>query len=243
MGQSSSGKPAADAAVRELSVLRHELLNVLHGMTGVTRLLQDSGLDAEQRAWLEALQQSVSQAGHLVRAAAPWESNGVSENTPAPGFNGTALLEQVVLAHTAAAEDKGLCLELSIEAAVPGRWRGDACLLRQLLDNVLGNAVKYTERGWIRLAAALDGDTTVVLSVSDTGPGIPEAERELVFQARRRGAGGRGHPGCGLGLWLSRRIARRLGGEIRCHAAPGGGAEFRVSLPGLACSRPYDQPW
>ena len=221
-------------------MLRHELLNVLQGMESVTRALQLSGLSGEQEKWLEAMQRSVQQADYLVRAAAPWECSGVEEPR---AFNGHALLEQVTLAHAAAAAEKGLAVKLSIASGLPCGWRGDACLLRQLLDNVVGNAVKYTKRGEVKLSAVPAEGSMVVLTVSDTGPGIPEAEREVVFEARQRGSGGREHPGSGLGLWLSRRIVTRLGGDICCHSAPGGGAEFRVSLPGLACSGPYRQPW
>jgi signal transduction histidine kinase len=223
--------------------LRHELLNVLQGMAGVTRQLQLSGLTSEQKMWLEAMQRSVDQADYLVRAAAPWEKGGVAESGPSRRFNGKVLLEQALLAHMNAAREKGLSLKLSVAPGLPIRWRGDACLVRQLLDNLLGNAVKFTTRGEVRLSARLERDATVVLTVADTGPGIPEPERELVFRARERGSGGRDQPGCGLGLWLSRRIATRLGGEICCHAAPGGGAEFSVSLPGLAGSGSCDQSW
>lgn len=223
--------------------MRHELLNVLQGMAGVTRQLQLSGLTGEQEKWLEAMQRSVDQADYLVRAAAPWENSGVAEPEPSRRFNGKILLEQALLAHMNAAQEKGLSLKLSVPPGLPIRWQGDACLVRQLLDNLLGNAVKFTMRGEVRLGAHLDRDAMLVLTVVDTGPGVPEAERELVFQARERGSGGRDQPGCGLGLWLSRRIATRLGGEICCHAAPGGGAEFRVSLPGLACSGSCDQSW
>ena len=95
MGQTSGNDPAANSAVRELSVLRRELLNVLQGMESVTRLLRSTGLTGEQEKWLEAMQRSVQQADYLVRAAVPWERDGVEERAPSRVFNGIALLEQV----------------------------------------------------------------------------------------------------------------------------------------------------
>ena len=233
MGEPSLNERTGVPAVHELSVLRHELLNVLHGLTGMARLLHRSGLTAEQRGWLEAIRQSADQAAFLVRAAAPWEYVRVSECDPAKDFNGILLLKQSLLAHTPAANTKGLSLALSITPGVPERWRGDAFLLRQLLDNLLGNAVKFTVQGEVRLTARLEHEDTVILAVSDTGPGVPAAERELIFRARERGTLGRDKPGCGLGLWLCRQIVSRLGGEISCIPAAGGGAEFQVRLPQL----------
>jgi len=242
MGQSSSNDRTAVPAVRELSVLRHELLNVLQGLAGMARLLRSSGLTQEQKGWLAAMQQSVDQAGYLVRAAASWEYGGVAECVPKQEFNGSILLQQVILAHTPAAQAKRLDLLLKHAPNLPVRWHGDACLIRQLLDNLVGNAVKFTAHGEVRISAHLESGGTVVLVVSDTGPGVPAPERELIFKARERGSRGWDKPGSGLGLWLSRRIVTRLGGEICCQPSPGGGAEFRVSLPQLACSRESDYP-
>lgn len=234
MGQPSFDERTAVPAAHELSVLRHELLNVLHGLTGMTGLLHRSGLTSEQLGWLEAIRQSVDQAAFLVRAAASWEYGGVAEKAPAEDFNGVLLLEQLLLAHTPAANTKGLDLSLSLASGLPERWQGDAFLLRQLLDNLLGNAVKFTAKGSIQLAARLEDDSTIVLAVSDTGPGVPAEERKRIFEARERGSLGKNKPGYGLGLWLSRQIVTRLGGEISCLPAAGGGAEFWVRLPRLA---------
>lgn len=234
MGQTSSGENTAGLAVREISVLRHELLNVLLGLTGMARLLHGSGLTAEQREWIEAMDRSVEQAAYLVHAAASWERCGVAERRPPPEFNGIRLLEQVVLAHTPAAQSKGLSLRLSCSPGLPARWRGELGLLRQLLDNLLGNAVKFTDHGEVAVSARVGREGSILLAVRDTGPGVRPTELKRIFEARERGSSGQGKPGSGLGLWLSRRIVERMGGEISCHPAPDGGAEFRVSLPRLA---------
>ncbi|HEU4455988.1 MAG TPA: ATP-binding protein, partial [Longimicrobium sp.] len=142
-----------------------------------------------------------------------------------------ALVESVGEAMRGAAEAKGLALEVEVDAAA-GRARTDAGLVRQILSNLLGNALKFTDAGAVRVRARRDGER-VVIEVADTGPGIAPEHQEKVFEAffqvdpsttRREG-------GTGLGLALSREFAALLGGEVTLHCAPGEGSTFALILP------------
>lgn len=132
--------------------------------------------------------------------------------------------------YAATAEERGIALETDLpSAAVP--FRGHCGRIQQLLGNLLDNALKFTPRGG-RVALALRvEDGTARLEVADTGPGVPEGEREIVFRRFWRGDASRTLPGNGLGLALVRAVATAYGGSALCLANPGGGARFVVTLP------------
>lgn len=229
MGQDSTAVRAEQPPVDELDVLQHELGNVLHGVACVAGLLRDSGLDAQQRRWLAAIERACVQARSLLdrtlRAAAP---------APAGGFDGRRVLEDAVLAQHDPAARRGIAIELRCAPDLPERWRGDPCLLRQLLDNLLQNALRHGGHGPVAVEAgrAAGERAALVLRVRDSGPGVADAER-LFLPYRRGAATDAATPGRGLGLFVCRRIARGLGGEIRYVDERSGGACFEVRLPGV----------
>ncbi len=219
--------------------LGHELGNVLNGLLGMTRLVRDSGLNAEQEYWLEAIEQSGRQLRSLVesflqeprRPGEPLRLNPVD-------LDGIELLEQALLAHAPAARDAAGRLLLTVAPALPRSWRCDPCMLRQVLDNLLGNAIKFTPAGEVVLEALTptDGDWppgTLRLAVVDTGPGIDAALGRRMFRAYERGVDGVRDtaPGYGLGLFICRRIVHAMGGAIGWSSPDAGGARFEVTLP------------
>jgi signal transduction histidine kinase len=129
----------------------------------------------------------------------------------------------------------GLCAEeasrVEVEAAgAPVTVRGDARLLRRLVRNLLDNALRHGGGAGLEVWAGPEGDQAV-LRVCDRGPGVPEAERERIFDPFYQAPGAPAAGGSGLGLALVREIARHHGGDVRCLARKGGGACFRVQLP------------
>jgi hypothetical protein len=225
----------------------HELGNVLHGLLGMARLVRDSGLNAEQDRWLRAIEQSGQQLRCLVDSfrQGPVRSGEGAGCCPA-AIDGVDLLEQALLAHAPAARARANRLWLATSPELPRRWVADARLLRQLLDNLLGNALKFTRSGEVVLKAGIGpgvvGDCeTLVLAVEDSGPGIRPELGERMFRAYERGhaplqdeAGG-----CGLGLFICQRIVQTLGGSIAWSTPADGGARFTVTLPGvLPAARP-----
>ena len=221
--------------------LGHELGNVLNGLLGMARLVRDSGLNAEQERWLRAIEHSGRQMRWLVDA---FRCDPVPEGKhicPEPiDVDGIELLEQAVLAHAPSAREQRNRLILAVDTDLPRYWRCDPRLLRQVLDNLLGNALKFTRSGEVLLEAsrptenglAFDG---LILSVVDSGPGIDPALGQRMFGAYERGsalvAGQSG--GQGLGLFICRRIVEAMGGSIGCSDSETGGARFELHLPGV----------
>ncbi len=146
------------------------------------------------------------------------------------------LVGEVLDLHTANARHKGLDLHADLGAELPSRITTDPRMMRQILINLVGNAVKFTTAGRIEvavhLAARADG-TRLVCDVSDSGPGIAPADQKRLFQSFVQGEAGlgRSHGGTGLGLSLSRRMARQLGGDITVHSRLGLGSTFTLDLP------------
>jgi signal transduction histidine kinase len=146
-----------------------------------------------------------------------------------------ALVDDVGASHRVAVENAGLTFDTSIETDVD-RVFTDPARVVEVLDNLLSNATKYTTHGQVRLTMSQDGNSApgpgewVAISVEDTGPGIPHDQQERIFEefSRLRTDGA---PGAGLGLAISRRIARLLGGDVTVESAEGVGARFTLWLP------------
>jgi hypothetical protein len=232
--RSSSG----DEAMAELG---HELGNVLNGLLGMTRLVRESDLNLEQDRWLKAIEQSGRQLRRLVDAFGPGPRG---ESGPSASrsvlLDGVELLEQAVLSHAPAALQSANRLLLCVDPSLPREWRCDPCLLRQLLDNLLGNALKFTREGEVLLEAMRvdggpQGGDLLVLRVSDSGPGISRTVAPRMFEAYQKGdaLSCEGPGNRGLGLFICQRIARAIGGEISWSAPAGGGVRFEVRLPGV----------
>lgn len=230
-----------------LDALGHELGNVLNGLLGMAQLLRESGLAAEQARWLGAIEHAGRHMHRLLnsmqsrgqRAADPWAAQNEL-------FDGIALLEDLMHAHTPAAQRNGDRLLLVAAPGLERYWMADACLLRQVLDNLVVNAIRFTRGGEVVVTATAEataGDPChrLLLTVSDTGPGMPADTDGRLFEAYRQGAKPRcgDTGGRGLGLFIGRRCVEAMGGSLDGGDAPGGGALFRILLPGAvgrACS-------
>jgi CheY-like chemotaxis protein/anti-sigma regulatory factor (Ser/Thr protein kinase) len=130
------------------------------------------------------------------------------------------------------ARDKGLRLTAAVDPEACGLWRGDPARLRQILHNLVGNAVKFTDAGSISIGVSCDGDR-VVMSVTDTGPGIAPERQGHIFDrfAQADASTTRRYGGTGLGLAICRELASLMGGQISVRSALGEGAAFSVRLP------------
>lgn len=128
------------------------------------------------------------------------------------------------------AEEKGLDLALEVESSGGRPMITDPRAVRLVLANLVDNALKFTERGSVRVHVAFDA-ASCVIDVVDTGPGIAIADRPRIFEPFERSRRSDGVPGIGLGLALVREVVDALGGVIDVHDVDGGGADFRVRLP------------
>jgi hypothetical protein len=221
-----------------MAELDHEVGNVVHGLLGMARLVRDSGLNAEQENWVRAIEQSGRQLGRLIDA---YRRHGSSSERPVVAersrFDGVELLEQIVISHAPAAASSGNQLLLNVDPQLSRLWRSDPCLLRQVLDNLLANALKFTPSGAIVVeafpaAADRPANGTLILAVTDNGPGIDDQLGQRMFEPWQQGPGA-GGAGSGLGLSICRNIVLAMGGAISWKNPGQGGARFELRLPGV----------
>jgi two-component system, sensor histidine kinase len=142
-------------------------------------------------------------------------------------------VDEVARFASAQAERKGLMFSYEYDGThLPAHVHADGIRLRQVLINLLGNAVKFTERGTVRVRAKANGESFAV-AVADTGIGISEDKLEHVFEefAQADASSTRVYGGTGLGLTIARRLARLMGGDIAVQSAPGKGSTFTLTLP------------
>lgn len=231
---------------RTLDVLRHELRTPLTGILGMAELLRQSGLNGEQLQLLDALEQAGHQlTGLLQRAeAAPERRTADRRITDVQPrrmtFNGLHLLEGIARMHSVAARHRGLGLYLLFDYRLPLMWYSDEGLVRQALDNLLANAIKFTQSGHVLLEARGRREHGLVLTITDTGPGIAPCDAQAIYEFGRLGRIGNTAPcsGSGFGLFVCRRIAENLGGTLTHAATRHGGTSFILRLPGVVSSVP-----
>jgi signal transduction histidine kinase len=157
-------------------------------------------------------------------------------------FNLPALLDKSRQPLDALIKEKGLSYELNITPGVPAEISGDPDRMQQMLSNLVGNAVKFTNQGGITVNVSLPREDLLCIEVIDTGPGIPAEQLPDIFEPFRRGSNyaQREHQGAGLGLSIAKQIVTRMGGEISVSSVLGVGSTFTVFLP-LGQAQPKDE--
>lgn len=226
---------ASEAKTRFLATLGHEVRTPMTGVLGMAELLQGTALDTTQRGYVDAIRGA---GEHLLRLVndtldlARIEA-GRLELVDAP-FAPRVLAREVADLLAPLAARKGLVFDCEVAADVAGALRGDAHRIRQILLNLGTNAIKFTERGRVAIAAAALSPQGLLVRVSDTGPGLSEQQQSRLFQRFEQAEGGRTaarYGGSGLGLSISQELAVAMGGRIRVDSAVGRGTDFIVELP------------
>lgn len=231
---------ANEAKSRFLATVSHEFRTPLNGILGMADLLADTGPDAEQATYIEALRTSGEALLALVDDILDFAKVEAGKLELAEeSFELVQLVETVAELMAPRAQAKGIELAAHIAPDLPARLIGDRDRLRQILLNLVGNAVKFTETGGVGLSLRSSG-SSLEIAVADTGPGIPADRLDVVFgefEQLDHGLGTR-QGGTGLGLAIVRRIVGLMGGEVRAESRVGEGATFRVLLPLRAADAP-----
>ncbi|MFH6784643.1 MULTISPECIES: PAS domain-containing hybrid sensor histidine kinase/response regulator [Methylobacterium] len=223
---------ASVAKSRFLASVSHEFRTPLNGIMGMADLMLDTSLSPEQRTYAEAVKTSGEALLSLIDGILDFSKIEAGRlDLAAEPFDPATLVESVVELLAPRAQDKGLEIAADIEA-LPAALIGDSDRVRQILINLAGNAVKFTEAGGVGVTASWDAEE-LILAVHDTGPGIPEERLPVLFQEFEQGDGSasRRHEGTGLGLAITQRLVDRMGGRLAVTSLPGEGSCFTVRLP------------
>jgi len=216
-----------------LATASHEIRTPLNGILGTASLLLETQLTPAQREYAEAIRNSGARLLDLLNNVldhARLDSGRVELETE--DFCPVGLAREVVELLSPRAHAGGLDIASRALHLPAATRRGDAGRIRQILFNLVGNALKFTERGAV-LLDIVPGGSSVTWRVRDTGPGIDASQRDALFEAFRQASAGdaRKDGGVGLGLSIARRLTHLLGGEMRVSGAKGLGTCFEVEIP------------
>ncbi len=239
----TEARDAARAALRAkaefLANMSHEIRTPMNGVLGMAELAMGTALSARQREYVAAIRSSAEGLMTVINDVLDFSKvdAGKLDLDRAP-FDLRECLDDTLRVFAPTADEKGLELCAWVRAAVPGVVLGDPHRLRQVLINLVGNAIKFTERGEVVVLVEVDGppgpdgqSVALAFSVLDTGIGVPESRRGAIFDPFEQGDGSttRRFGGTGLGLAISSRLVALMGGELAVEPRPEGGSLFRFT--------------
>ncbi len=237
-------KDLADAASRAksefLATISHELRTPLNGILGMNALLLRSQLDEKQRRYAAMVEVSGQSLLEIIEEILDYSHiEAGSLRLDSQVFSLREASTRVIDGLEALAHRKELSLSLTVDPTCPDRMAGDAKRVRQVLTNLLGNAIKFTDTGFVRLNVRPAGGEWIEFIIEDSGIGIAADKHSLIFEPFRQADGGhnRKYGGTGLGLTITRRLVEAMHGSITLESIPQRGTSFHVRLPLAAVAK------
>ena len=218
------------SAARGFSLLSHDLRSALSDILGGIRLIDSDRLDRETRGHLERITAAGEVLARLLDKAADEAGAQAQPAGNAVNLTLSDFLDDIRKRWSARAREKGVAFDIVADSALPAIVTLDRVALDRVIANLLGNAVKFTDRGRVELRVACDEARRLSFTIRDDGPGLsPEALARL-FQFQGR-PGSNGKPGSGLGLFIARELSQKMGAHLRVANRPEGGAEAELLFP------------
>jgi two-component system, sensor histidine kinase len=237
----AAAQAATLAKAQFLAVMSHEIRTPLNGFGAMIDLLHDSPLSEDQRENLRTMDACARSLLRLVTDILDYSKFEAGKVAPVPEPTSLArAMNQIVDHFRAAANERGIDLIVHLEFDTGVHVNIDLDRTRQVMANLIGNAIKFTEEGMVSVRVSRPGDDALAIDVLDTGPGISEDGQSRLFEpfVQADSTTTRRYGGTGLGLAISRQVARALGGDVRLTRSDVEGTSFRFTLRAPACEAP-----